>query len=343
VKRRALAGCVAAALILGGAYAVYWRHVAGRLEAGIADWVGQQQALGNLVEFQPGEITGFPFAFRRDFAGITLAQPAADGLLTLRAETVTLSMRPWNLQAIAFDATRPVDLSVTSAAPAEINLTASQTVGAVRLMSDGRLERIDLQMRDVSLVDGRDRYAAATADLTLELPPLTPRDHREKLLGFDLSFGNLQLPEGQRALTADPIARAAAAGTIMGPILPGLSPPVALAQWAQGGGTLELSRFAFAQAPLDLEGEGTLALDRNQQLLGALTIRAQGLTETIDLLVQDGMIEEGAAKTGRMMAEGMAKTDDQGRKVVSIALSLQQGYAWLGPIKLARLPVLAWQ
>ncbi|WP_374368304.1 DUF2125 domain-containing protein [Dongia sp.] len=343
MKRRFLAGSLAAVLIFGGAYTAYWHHVAGRLEAGIADWVSQQLALGNVVEVQPGDVTGFPFAFRRDVTEVTLTQPVADGLLTLRAAAGTLSMRPWNLLAVAFEAAQPIEISITSPVSADVNLAASRIGGAVRLTSDGRLERIDAQMQNLTLTDGRQSYAAATADLTIDLPPLTPRDHREKLLGFDLTLGHLQLPDGQRALTADPIAKAAAAGTIMGPIPSGLPPRVALAQWAQAGGTIELSRFAFVQVPLDLEGEGTLALDRNQQMLGALTIRAQGLTETVDLLANEGMLEPGAAKTGRMMAEGMAKTDESGRKVVSIALSLQQGYVWLGPIKLARLPVLTWQ
>jgi hypothetical protein len=66
------------------------------------------------------------------------------------------------------------------------------------------------------------------------------------------------------------------------------------------------------------------------------------LPETIDLLERDGLIDARAAKTGGMMAKGLAKPDEAGHQVVSVSLSLQQGYLWLGPVKLAPLPALAW-
>lgn len=323
-------------------YAFYWQHAAGLLQDGIAAWSESERAAGGDVSFSTGEITGFPFAFRRDFQDVILVRPAADGVLMLKAGRVTATMRPWNLQMIAFDATAPIEISLSPPLQDAVTIGASALIGDIRLMADGRLEQIALKARDVTATDNDQAYAAATVDLTLDLPPLTPRDHREKLLGFDLALGDLQIPGGQRAVTAEPVAKVALVGTIMGPMAMDAPPRAALARWALDGGTVELSHFAFAQTPLDVEGDGTLALDRNQQLLGALTIRAQGLTETIDLLAADGMLEPGAAKTGRMMAEGMAKLDDKGRKVVNVALSLQQGFIWLGPIKLAPLPVLTW-
>jgi len=85
-----------------------------------------------------------------------------------------------------------------------------------------------------------------------------------------------------------------------------------------------------------------VTLDEALQPLGALTIRAQGLADTIDLLARDGLIDAQAAKTGGIMAKGLAKPDAEGNPTVSVSLSLQQGYLWLGPIKLTRLPTAAW-
>jgi hypothetical protein len=129
----------------------------------------------------------------------------------------------------------------------------------------------------------------------------------------------------------------------MGPVPPASNLREALSGWARAGGTVELKAFNFVQSPLSLAGEGTITLDDVSRPLGALTIRAQGLPETIDLLAKDGAIDAQSARTGSMMARGLAKPDGQGHQVVSVSLSLQQGYLWLGPVKLALLPALTWQ
>lgn len=337
-----LALAVIALGAFGAGYTVYWRYVAQQLETGIAAWAENERAAGRIANFSSGNITGFPFAFQRDFSAVELVQPIADGLVTLEAAQLTASMRPWGLGIIDVSSALPIEIMLQSPAQGESGVVIATGEGQIRLRPDGRLEQITLQGRDVVYSGGIGAHAAAQVAVTLALPPLKPRDHREPLADFDLALTALRLPEGQRALTAEPIERVALVGTVMGPVQAGLPPRAALAQWAAGGGTVELTKFAFAQAPLDLEGSGTLALDARQQLLGALTISALGLTETIDLLASEGMIEAKAARTGRMMAEGLAKIDEKGRKAVRISLSLQQGFFWMGPIRLAPLPVLTW-
>lgn len=335
----ALAVVVLAALSAG--YAIYWRYVAGELERGIESWAEAERAAGREVEFSPGGITGFPFAFRRDFTDIRLTQPAADGALLLKAEQIVATMRPWNLRVISFAGDTPI--AATLASPQQdAGVSAEAIKGEVQLLADGRFEAIRLAAHGVIALVGGVPYRVQDSNLAFSMPPLTPRSHTDELIGFDLALAGVALPPGRVALTAEPILHLAATGKILGPLPSGLPPRAALAQWAGAGGTLELTGFRFHQAPLDLEGEGTLALDKAQQILGALTIRAQGLSETIDLLESQGLIDPGSAKTGRLMAEGLAKPDDKGRKIVNVALSLQQGFVWLGPIRLTPLPVLTW-
>lgn len=327
---------------LAAAYAAYWRYVAGELERGIENWAVAERAAGRDVTFSPGGITGFPFAFRRDFTDLQLSQPAADGALTISAARVVATMRPWNLRVILFAGDAPATVELLSPTQGARSITAGAVEGEIRLLANGRLEAIKLRALKLDVDDDGEFYKVEQANLGLSLPPLTPRAHTDDLLGFDLALEGLTLPAGRVALTAEQIEHLAASGRVLGPVPSGLPPRAAVAQWAAAGGTLELKSFRFHQAPLDLEGEGTLALDEAQQILGALTIRAQGLSETIDLLVGQGLIDPNSAKTGRLMAEGLAKPDDKGRKVVNVALSLQQGFVWLGPIRLTPLPVLTW-
>ncbi|TDQ84165.1 hypothetical protein A8950_0713 [Dongia mobilis] len=342
-RRKLLVAALVLLVLLAGGYVAYWRYMAGVLEQGIADWAENERATGRDVVFDDAAIAGFPFAFRRDFANVLLRQPVADGIWSVSTATVTATMRPWQWRVIEFQATAPVTatLSVPGKPPETVSLAEAK--GQVMLLADGRLERIAIQAGGVSLVSDAQIYTAQRANLAATFPPLMARAHTDPLLGVEMDLAGITLPEGMRALTAEPIASLGLAATILGPVPLDLPPRQAIARWAENGGTLELTRFAFVQAPLDLAGEGTLALDRNLQVLGALTIRAAGLPETIDLLAAEGLISGPAVATGRMMAENLAKPDDKGRRVASAALSLQQGFIWLGPIRLAPLPVFTWQ
>lgn len=327
---------------LAAGYAVYWRYVAGELERGIEDWAAAERAAGREAAFSQGGITGFPFAFKRDFTGLRLTQPAVDGEFALQAEHIVATMRPWNLRVISFASDTRVAASLTSQQQGDRQAAAGAIEGEIRLLADGRLEGGRMRATELEVTEGDEPYEAAEATLVFSVPPLTPRSHADELLTFDLAVTDLTLPAGRAALTAEPIAHLAAVGKVLGPFPGELPPRAALAQWAGAGGTLELTGFRFHQTPLDLEGAGTLALDNAQQILGALTIRAQGLSEAIDLLAAQGLIDPTSAKTGRLMADGLAKPDEKGRQMVNVALSLQQGFVWLGPIRLAPLPVITW-
>jgi hypothetical protein len=292
-------GLAAALLVLGAAYAGYWHYVAGRLEAGIADWVRQQQDLGNEIRFAEGEIGGFPFFFRRDFGAASL-KSAGSAPVELAAAALVAEMRPWDLNKVVFSA------------------------------------------RAAALTGGEGSYRAAEIGGSVDIPAAPPADYRQPWLGFDVTLLEVTLPAGRRALTAEPVAKLAAQGAVMGPVPQAGDLRTALAGWAAAGGVLELKGFAFAQAPLELAGEGTLALDDALQPLGALTIRAQGLPETIVLLERDGLMDAQSARTATLMANGLAKADDAGRPTVAVSLSLQDGYLWLGPVRLAPLPPIGW-
>lgn len=229
--------------------------------------------------------------------------------------------------------------TLTLQGEAPLSVTASSAVAEIRPWD---LNHVIFAARDLSLTGAQGAYRAGEAAGSIDIPKSPPADYHQPFLGFDMTAAHVTLPDGQRAVTAEPIETLAAQGAVMGPVAQGASLQDAIAAWAATGGVLELKHFSFAQAPLDLAGEGTLALDELLQPLGALTINAHGLPETIARLEQDGMIDARSAKTARLMADGLAKPDAAGKPTVSVSLSLQQGHLWLGPVKLARLPTLRW-
>ncbi|MBK8158993.1 MAG: DUF2125 domain-containing protein [Rhodospirillaceae bacterium] len=342
MKRTPLALSLAALLIGGAGYGAYWHYVAGQLDAGIADWAAQQRTLGHEIAFESDPISGFPLAFRTEFRAVSLIWHLPAGDVSVVGERLHAVMRPWNLQAIEITSDQTVTATLDDGSGRQQQARLGQGTADLALHATGQMRSLSLAAAGVGLETVHGGYEAETLNAKIDLPAEMPADYHQPLVGFDLALSALRLPAGQRALTSGPIESAAATGAVMGPVPFATSPHEALSGWARAGGIVELKSFTFAQAPLTLAGAGTLTLDEALQPLGALTIHAQGLGETIVLLERDGMIDAQSAKTAGMMAKGLAKPDEAGHQVVSVSLSLQQGYLWLGPVKLASLPVLGW-
>lgn len=229
------------------------------------------------------------------------------------------------------------ELNLHNAVPFQVKAQS-----AIAEIKPWNLNTVIVEIRDMSLGSTTNIYQADLVEGSLDIPETTPADYHQPFLGFDLAAKNVTLPPSQHALTDKPIETVSGQGSVMGPVPIASDMKAVLAAWASAGGVLELKNFSFVQAPLDVAGDGTLALDETLQPLGALTFRAYGVAETVELLAQAGLIDESNARTAKLTAQNLAKVDETGRPRVDLSLSVQQGYVWLGPVKLAPLPPLAW-
>jgi hypothetical protein len=123
------------------------------------------------------------------------------------------------------------------------------------------------------------------------------------------------------------------------------APPLTdiLARWRDAGGDIEVKSFGFAQGPLSVGGEATLALDGNLQPLGAGTVTASGLSEAVEILLRDGLIPADRAMVARATAKALERTGAEGKAEAKFALSLQNGIVSFGPAPLLQVPPIAWE
>ena len=137
------------------------------------------------------------------------------------------------------------------------------------------------------------------------------------------------------------IERLEIAGRVRGGV-PGAADSAAISAWSAGGGTIEIDRLALDWAPLGLEGDGTLAFDADLQPLAAFALRLRGAAPLIDRLRASGRVEPGAALAAKTVMALLARPDSQGRSAVPVPLTLQDGWIWLGPARMARMPRIVW-
>ena len=116
-----------------------------------------------------------------------------------------------------------------------------------------------------------------------------------------------------------------------------------LEDWRDGGGTIELEKLRVQHGPLKINTNGTLALDGGLQPIGALTAQLVGFFETIDALKRLGVVKARDAVTAKMVLGVLSRMPEGGGPaILNLALTAQNRYLYLGPVRLLELPEIKW-
>jgi hypothetical protein len=336
------AGALVLLTALVGGYYAYWRTVAGALETGIAAWAAQQRALGNEVAFDWDGIRGFPFGFATTFREPAIRWHAPQADFAWTGAALEAEMAPWNLRRIKVRSDGRHDAALRTSEGSEWRTSATGLTGVVELQPNGTLRGVTLALRlpDLTQPDGS-VLAGAEATWSLELPQSPPADFKAPLAQVSLAARTIMPPQGTQVLTEGPVETLSFDATLKGP-MPRAPLRQALAAWRDAGGVMEVNGFGFAQGPLRLTGNATLALDSELQPEGAGTVTAAGLGETVELLIRDGIIPPDRALAARATAKALEKPGPDGRPQATIGLSLQNRTLRFGPVPLLTLQRIEW-
>lgn len=338
----AIAGIVVLLIAALGGYGYYWHYVARQLEAGVEAWAAEQSARGGQIGFAWDGIEGFPFRFAATFRQPALRWRTPNGEFTWSGADIAAEMAPWNLQAVDVRSTGHHDTTLQLPGdPALWRASASGFAGTIGFHDTGALRSltIALQQPDVSLPNVA--VASGEATLQLEVPATPPADFNAPFARVGLDLTRMATPPGTRLLTDGPVDTLGLDATIKGPI-PAAPLRAALAAWRDAGGVVEVSRFAFAQGPLSLTGDATVALDADLQPEGAGTVNTVGLGEAVEILVRDGVIPPDRALVARATVKALEKPGADGKPTAKIGLSLQRQVVNFGPAPLFALQRIEW-
>jgi hypothetical protein len=184
------------------------------------------------------------------------------------------------------------------------------------------------------------RLTAARAAIHADLPARNV-GHQEVWAAATIAVDELVLPTPVEPLGRS-IAHVAGDFAVKGTIPRGPR-AAALAAWRDDGGTLEVPSFEIAWGQLGMTASGTLSLDEAMQPLGALTARIAGYNEVIDAMVSAKTIKSGDAQFAKIGLGLLARPGADGKPVLDAPITLQNGFLFIGPARLARLPRFTWE
>lgn len=343
--RLGLIGAVLLALAVGGVYTAYWMIAAGRLKDGFAAWAESMRGRGLDANWQRARVTGYPFAFRLEVAGLRLHGTGPFGAFDLSAPVVSGNIGTTNFYDWSLAAPQGLDSTLADRAMPVGRIEARSATGAVSVAADAQGGiRLWLTLQDASAEPAGEpagKITAAIAHLWIELPTEPAHRHDEPNVRFAADLHQLGIPTAPSLFTSK-LDDLGFGVTVMGAIPSGPAHQAADA-WRRDGGTVELDHLDLDWGGLRIEGSGTLALDSELQPVGAFSGTLEGYDRLLKALVQVGRIKPGEAGIAQLALAMFARTGPDGSPQIDTSFTIQNGEMFLGPVKLGPAPRIDWR
>ena len=335
--RRIIAAILALPLLAAAAgYTGYWFYIAGRLPGTIAGWAEARRAEGYAARWDSLAIGGFPTSFRATMTGASFAGSRP---LPFEAGTAVLigEARPWNLRR--WHVTAPQVSRVEG--PREGDAISAAMLDATVAIDRDKAASVTVTAHQIAGSGAASLLSVGSADAQLVLPGRPPADHQQEGARVALQLGGVRLPRSVPSLGAT-VDRVTLSATLKGTIPAGKLRD-ALAAWRDDGGTVELEQGTLNWGKLAASANGTLALDGTLQPMGALTATIENHDAVIDAAVAGGTMRAQDANLAKILLGLMAKPGADGRKQITLPVTLQNRRLYLGPAQIAVVPVVTWE
>ena len=340
-SKHAFLGPIILIALFAVGYPSFWLYSAAFGTSMVEDWIEKQRLNGFTITHGALVTSGFPFTVQ-----ITLATPEATNAATgisWQSSKLQLSLQPWNLRRFRIEAFGPQQIRYSDRTRAAGYTANASDIEAVAAIDEfGSLAAISVILNDIHLKGvGQGPLLQASQILAdLKYPDSPPTVHNESALEVSLAANSIKTTALQTVVLGDTINNIRIKAEFLGP-LSGHSVPNALSTWRRHGGTLEVHWLNMVWGALDLRANGTVALDPRMRPLGALTADIRGYEETLEALAEANLLSRDILPASRVALNLLAKTvKTETRPVLTVPITAQEGALYLGPIKLAELPVL---
>ncbi len=339
-RRRAwLAGLGAVLLaVAAGAYTLYWYGATEIAKEAIAVWADERRDEGFTVDYGDVEVSGFPFAFHLRIDRPAFGQAFVPAW-TWRTEQLSARARPWSPNRFTITADTGHDVEYAARGIRQRVRAFSGDMRFDVVLRGGVVDRVTAHSRDLRIaVDGlTGSFGAARVDIRYQVDGIGANGVRGPSLALSASEIVLPFDELENLGIGGHIARFGAAATLTGPVTAGPFDRV-VAAWRDGGGAINVNTLRLEWGDLRLDGDGTIALDETFRPIGALTLRALGVSETINALRDAGTLSPREAAITRITLRVLAGASEGGKMLLPV--TAQFGKLYVGPVAVLEIPPL---
>ena len=328
-RTRWVAAAIAALL---AAYTVAWHGLALRLEGVLEEAAAPSAEKDWHASWTRLEAGGFPFSMRMTAHQPTVVWGRGGERATWKAPELVIVANPVNPSGVSLVLPMRQDLAVeTPSRRHAIGIALSQGSAAFGIAS-GKVDTVDIGLRDVTVTSGTGRTLAVAGTVDLVSAPGGEGESRDVFLEVtDLMI------EGE---SAERVERGLARMRVVGAVPRRGTARERVDAWRRAGGYVDLGELVLEWPPVATRGQGRLALDRDNRPIGALRLEVIGYREIIMALTQDGKVRQDQADLVVTALDFMAGPPVDGQRRIDVDLSMQHGRLTIGPFIVMRLAPL---
>lgn len=335
-----------------------WFWFAREIRTGLEAFVGQQDGKPVIVNWDGVRVSGYPNRLNTHITRPRGTWSGPDGNIGWEGADTILGFFKDGGRTVSFRAPGAHDFILRSAG-LEHAMSAVSEVFSGRLVFNGDGQATALRGLATGLNIAIDDKPATTLDraafdwsqvhIGTDAASTTDAIHPDtagQSLIFSLSGVSLvtaRLDPNLVEILGRELDQLAGQLSVRGALNPTDLSPDSLTRWRDAGGTLELASFSLVWGPLEIAGDGTLAVDAALQPVGAFTAQIAGIDRLIDLLEQTGRMRPQQAAIARIALAVLTRAPaNGGPPQARVPVSVQNRQLSIGPIPLLRLPVIDW-
>lgn len=351
---------IAGVTAIGVAVAVTaaWFVFVHQTQRAIEQWADTQRENGVEVTWQSLKFTGYPFRVDVQIGDPQLIVRQPNRVATWKPPLLTFKFSSIAPREIDFASPGTHNLHVTSDDQTWSAVIDAETLQGQAIFPPGdyrRIERLTVRFAGMS-VTANDSAEPVTIDrgnfdaTRHRATPVDPQAVRPQGVSFEFNLAaqDIRLPpdllKANALETLDPLIGAFSTKVLVNGELDSGSLDInSLTAWRDGGGTVEIASIELRWGPVQIDANGTLALDDHLQPVGSFATRIAGLEQLIGAMETGGVLSPSNAAIARITLSILSRgSQDGGPDYAEIPITLQEGILRLGPIALIQFPPIAW-
>jgi len=349
MRLKILASAVVA-LVLG--YVFFWHYMAGEVEERIETWVGLQKSKGLSIQYKDLDISGFPYRMVLSLNGLRAVKTDKNkSPVSLASPNVTLVAFPWNINHGVIISAGGI-IHIGSSRNPKFTMDIGKTRSSVNIdFINRKFQRASFVMENVTWWMGRrakNNTPSKAQEVKLHLMQpetgISSADAQDMELPIQMKLYleakdvvAQEIPVGVFGKKADKVKIDL---QLHGEKFPAYS-VAGLSAWRDNGGTLSVKNFSVMSGKMDMALDGEATLDQDLKPLGAFAATIRGIDHIVEILSGHSAFQQ---EPGNMILQEMGRMSKKeekgayhGQATLDLAISLQGGLLFLGPIPVYEL------
>lgn len=303
------------------------------VEARLFDGIETLRKRGYTVDYKSLTTSRNPFLLSVILDNPTIKDP--HNLYHLTGPQIVISAYPWSYRIITvtLEGTHRLELpSFTNTHLAQSQLTGAECT--IKLNSAHKADSGHLKIERIDLMAGTTQLPLSFHDIDVNLQglsePLLSQGHIQfKALGVD---DILHISQHDHPFTFDMTY------SLEG--VPHRSKARSLKEWRDERGSFRVHNLRAAWGTLEIIGNGRLALDDQMKPTGEMGATLVGYDEALSIMGTAAYIKPKDAQAASFALNLLGGENAQGKKQITIPLTMEDGRLFLGPVKLLKFEAL---